>query len=476
MSSPAAPIHAFGDELASLDATATAEAVRSGELSPIESVRAAIARARQVDPTLRAVACWDDERALARSHWGRGGDFAGVATFIKDMTDVEGLPTRNGSAAFAHVGPARATGEIAQQMFDAGMVCLGKSALPEFGFTPSTEFPDDEPTRNPWNPDRSAGGSSGGAAALVAAGVVAIAHGQDGGGSIRLPAACNGLVGLKPSRGRLVTDPHDRLLPVRLVTDGVLTRTVRDTANYYAMAERVHPSRHLPALGDVSHPVERRLRIGVMLDSPARVTLDDATRATFRSTVALLEELGHEVRPVEAPVDAQFAQDFIHYWAMLAFAVKFGGKVLFDRSFDASALAPITVGLAERFRSNIASTPGAIRRLQASAAKVAEATRDLDVVMSPTLAHLPPELGHLGAHLHFDIVFPRVEQWVGFTPLANATGQPAISIPLGFDDASHLPIGMMFSGHMGEDGLLLRLALELEAARPFPTLAAVPAT
>jgi amidase len=107
---------------------------------------------------------------------------------------------------------------------------------------------------------------------------------------------------------------------------------------------------------------------------------------------------------------------------------------------------------------------------------VAEATRDLDVVMSPTLAHLPPELGHLGAHLHFDIVFPRVEQWVGFTPLANATGQPAISLPLGFDDASHLPIGMMFSGHMGEDGLLLRLALELEAARPFPTLAAVPAT
>ncbi len=96
--------------------------------------------------------------------------------------------------------------------------------------------------------------------------------------------------------------------------------------------------------------------------------------------------------------------------------------------------------------------------------------------MSPTLAHLPPELGHLGAHLHFDIVFPRVEQWVGFTPLANATGQPAISLPLGFDDASHLPIGMMFSGHMGEDGLLLRLALELEAARPFPTLAAVPAT
>jgi amidase len=464
--------HAFDDDLAGLDAVATADAVQRGELTAEEVVTAAIARARAVDPQIRAVACEDYDRALAAAGRAATADpFAAVPTFIKDMTDVAGLPTRNGSAAFANAAPATKTFGIAQQMFDMGMVGLGKSSLPEFGFTPSTEFPDDDPTRNPWNLGRSAGGSSGGAAALVASGVVPIAHGQDGGGSVRIPAACHGLVGLKSSRGRLLPDPHDRLLPVKLVVDGVLTRTVRDTATYFAEADRRYRSKRLPPLGALDRPIEQRLRIGALIDSPGGAEVDEPTRRVFDETVELLEGLGHRVEPLAPPVDAQFADDFIHYWSMLAWATHLAGKQLFDKSFDKTKLTMLTEGLSARFRSRWTTTPGVIRRLRRSTAQVQAATTHLDVVLSPTIAHLPPEIGHLGTHLHFDELFPRVEQWVGFTPLANATGAPAISLPLGFDERSNLPVGMMFSAPVGDDGLLLRLALELEAARPFRSLA-----
>ena len=463
----------FDDELARLDATATADAVQRGELSPSEVVGAAIARARRVDPVLRAVACEDFDRAAARAASApRVGTFASVPTFIKDMTDVAGLPTRNGSAAFAGAAPATKTFSIAQQMFDMGMICLGKSSLPEFGFTPSTEFPDSDPTRNPWNTDRSAGGSSGGAAVLVASGVVPIAHGQDGGGSIRIPAACSGLVGLTPSRGRLVSDPHDRLLPVQIVTDGVLTRTVRDTARYYLEAEWRHRPKHLRPMGDLTRPVDRRLRIAALAESPVAADVDAPTRQTFEETIALLEDLGHTVEPIAPPVDASFAEDFIHYWSMLAFATHYAGKVLFDKSFDKAGLTMLTEGLSARFRSNVGRTPGAIARLRRSNATIQAKLDGYDVVLSPTLAHLPPEIGHLGTHLPFDELFPRVEQWVGFTPLANATGMPAISLPLGHDAATNLPVAMMFGAPLGHDGLLVQLALQLEAARPFPSLAA----
>lgn len=463
--------HTFADELARLDAVATADAVRRKEVSAEEVVAAAIARAREVDPEIRAVACEDYDRAVATSRRGSAGAFGGVPTFIKDMTDVAGLPTRNGSAAFANARPATTTFGIAQQMFDMGMVGLGKSTLPEFGFTPSTEFPDDDPTRNPWDLDRSAGGSSGGAAALVASGVVPIAHGQDGGGSIRLPAACNGLVGLKSSRGRLLPDPHDRLLPVKLVVDGVLTRSVRDTAAYYVEAERRYRPRKLPPLGDVHAPVGRRLRVGALIESPTGVAVDAPTRKVFEQTVGLLEDMGHELRPVPPPVDARFAEDFIHYWSMLAYAVSVAGRQLFDKSFDRSKLTMLTEGLAAQFRSRMARTPGVVWRLRRSAVAYEAQFRDLDVILSPTLAHLPPEIGHLGTHLHFDVLFPRVERWVGFTPLANATGAPAISLPLGHDDETNLPVGMMLSAPLGGDGLLLRLARELESAQPFRSLA-----
>lgn len=462
--------HAYGDELAGFDGVATAQAVRSGALSASEVVRAAIARARAVEPAVHAMVVDDFDRAQAAGDAGRTGAFAGVPTVIKDMTDVAGLPTRNGSAAFSRAGPAEETGALAAQLFDMGMVGLGKSTMPEFGFIPCAEFPDLEATRNPWNLNRSTGGSSGGSAALVAAGVVPIAHGADGGGSIRIPAACCGLVGLKATRGRLAKPPESRLMPVDVEVEGVLSRTVRDTALFFAEAERRHRSRRLPPVGHVTRPLVRRLRVGTVLESPNGALVDAPTRAAFERAVTLLESLGHEVRPVDFPAGRQFADDFIQYWSTLAYAVSVQGHRLFDPTFDRSQLTQLTQGLAERCRRNLARTPGAVYRLRRSAADYAKAIAGVDVVLSPVVNTIAPEIGHLAMDLPFDEVFPRAEAWVGYTPLANATGAPAISLPLHHDEASGLPVGMMFSAAHGQDALLLGLALALEEAAPWPTL------
>ncbi len=463
--------HAFTDDLSRLDAVGTADAVRAREVSPEEVVAAAIERSKAVTPELNAVAAEDYERALATARRETTtGPFAGVPIFIKDGTDVAGLPTRNGSEALANIAPAKATAPIAQQLFDLGTINLGKSRLPEFGFIPSTEFPDGTATHNPWNLNRTPGGSSGGAAAMVAAGVVPIAHAQDGGGSTRIPATCNGLVGLKPTRGRLLPDPHARLLPVKIVFDGVLTRTVRDTAAYYREADLRYRSSKLKPLGDTNRPNTRPLRIGTFTATPTGAVLDAPTQRVFDETVALLEGLGHRVEPVHLPIDEQFVVDFIRYWSLLVYAVDHGGKLLYDKTFDATKLTPVTHGLAAHFSSDRKGIVGTIRRLRASTATWESAMGSLDVVLTPTVAQLPPELGHLSSALPYDVVFPRVIDWLGFPPLANANGAPAISLPMGHDAATNLPVGMMFSGHFGDDGLLLRLALQLEAARPFPSL------
>jgi amidase len=465
------PVHTFADELARLDAVGTAQAVTSGELHPREVVEAAVARAEAVASSLGAMVTTDFDRALDGPFDVGERPFGGVPTFIKDSTDVAGLPTRQGSDALRRARPATRTEMVAQQMFDMGMVGLGKSTLPEFGFTPSTEFPDAPPTRNPWNPTRTPGGSSGGSAALVAAGVVPIAHGADGGGSIRVPAACCGLVGLKASRGRLVPSAETKHLPVAIVVDGVLSRSVRDTARYYAEAERRYRNSRLPPVGEVDEPLSRRLDVGVVWEHPTGTPLDEPTRRALDDTVGLLESLGHRVRSIPAPIGPEFPEDFKHYWSMLAFAVRAAGGRLYDPSFTRAELSGLTDGLAARFRHNVLRTPGAIRRLRRTAAEAAELFAGLDVMLSPTVTTVPPLLGHLGMDLPFDVLFPRMEDWIGFTPIANASGAPSISLPLGHDDDTGTPVGVMFGAGLGEEALLLALALELEQAAPWTTLA-----
>jgi amidase len=467
-----APVHVFHDELSKLDGIGTATAIRNGDLSAAEVVAAAIARAELIDPVLAVVVTSDFDRALVRADKGVVGPFGGVPTFIKDNEDVEGLPTRQGSAALACAPAAKRTAPVAAQMLDMGMVCLGKSSLPEFGFIPSAEFPDDTaPTRNPWNPDHTAGGSSSGSAALVASGVVPVAHGVDGGGSIRLPAACCGLVGLKPSRGRLAVSPDAKFLPVDILGEGLLTRTVRDTAMYLFEAERRYANPKLPLVGLVQNGTDRKLRIALVADSPNGRPVDAPTAAALAGAAALLESLGHTVEPVTLPGLDEFEADFKHYWAALAFAVSIAGPQLYGKAFDKSQLSDLTLGLARMFKKNLRRSPGAVRRLRASTKIQDQVYRSFDLVMSPVANAVAPSIGQLSMKLPFDELFPRVEDWVGFTPLANATGEPSISLPLGHDEATNLPVGVMFTSAVGSDRLLLELALDLEAVSPFRLIA-----
>jgi len=467
-----APVHAFNDELSRLDGVATAAAIQRGDISASEAVASAIARTEAVDPVLAAVVTRDFERAMSRAANGVTGPFGGVPTFIKDNEDVEGLPTRQGSAALASAPPATRTAPVVGQILDMGLVCLGKSSLPEFGFIPSAEFPDDTPpTRNPWNPDHTAGGSSSGSAALVAAGVVPVAHGVDGGGSIRLPAACCGLVGLKPSRGRLATSPDAKFLPIDILGEGLLTRSVRDTAMYLYESERRFANPQLPTVGLVARGTDRRLRIGLVAESPNGRPVDAPTSLALTNSVRLLEDMGHTVEPVTLPGLDEFEADFKHYWAALAFSVSVAGPQLYGKAFDKSQLSDLTLGLARMFRKSLRRSPAAIRRLRASTKVQGQMYESLDLVMSPVANTLPPAIGQMSMKLPFDELFPRVEDWVGFTPLANATGEPSISLPLGHDELTNLPVGIMFTGPVGGDRLLLQLALDLEAAAPFRSLA-----
>ena len=247
-----ARVHAFGDDpLQDLDAVGLVEAYRDG-LSVSDVVEAAIARADAVDDQLGALAHEAFEQARAEGRSPRPGYFSGVPTFLKDNVDVAGMPTQNGTDAYV-ARPADADGDFARMYRSVGLLPLGKTRLSEFGFSGAVDHPRLGPVRTPWNPEHYAGASSAGAAAFVATGVVPIAHANDGGGSIRIPASVNGLVGLKPTRGRLAQDATMRQMPVKIVSDGVLTRSVRDTAAFYREAEKVYrdPGSHRSATSPV---------------------------------------------------------------------------------------------------------------------------------------------------------------------------------------------------------------------------------
>lgn len=461
-------VHAFGDDaLADHDGVALARLVRDGSVSVEELANAAIARAHSVDPTLRAVACPIFDRP--RFGQDKTATLYGVPTFVKDNTDIRDLPTGHGSEAFT-AKPARRDGAYATQYLSTGMTLLGKSRLPEFGFNATTEYMTEDPVRNPWNTERSVGASSGGSAALVAAGVVPIAHANDGGGSIRIPAACAGLVGLKPSRHRHIDGEQARHLPINMISEGVVTRTVRDTAAFLAAAENYWRSPSLAPIGEVHGPASRRLRVGVVLDTVNGAPLDEATRSAVESTARLLEKAGHVVEPMSLPVSDQFADDFLQYWALLADLAAATGKLILDRSFDKARLDGLTLGLRGFHRSKLRSTPGALRRLRKLSTTYAEMFDRRELVLSPVLAHVPPPIGYISPTVPFDTLLERLTQYVAFTPLNNIAGTPGISIPMGIA-AEGVPVGVQLSAAYGDERTLLEVAYGLEAEQPFATLA-----
>ena len=347
-----------------------------------------------------------------------------------------------------------------------GLIPLGKTQLSEFGFSASAEHPRIGAVRNPWDTDYTAGASSSGSGAFVAAGVVPIAHANDGGGSIRIPAACNGLVGLKPSRGRLPQDKMSRQMPVRLVNDGVLTRSVRDTAAFYREAERIWRNRSLAPIGAVTGPGSDRLRIAVVTRSVNRDSSPSIRDHTLK-TAALLEELGHRVDYLDRnPIPAKFVDDFLLYWSSLAMALVRTGQRSFGKSFDRSRLDNLTLGLDRHASRNLHKLPVAITRLRRLRRVTEQFYRDYDILLTPTLAEDTHRIGHLDPTASYEQVIDRLVEWVAFTPLQNATGEPAISLPLA-QSSNGMPVGMMFGAPLGHERRLLGLAYELEAARPW---------
>ncbi|MDI1302639.1 MAG: amidase [bacterium] len=459
-------VHAFGnDVLGDLDAVGMAELIRTGQASAHEISTAAIARANSVNARINGIQLENYVDALQGANRRTLGIFAGVPTFVKDNTDVQGLPSNHGSLA-VNGRPAKADSAFARQYLDQGFVVLGKSTLPEFGFNASTEFAGRAPTRNPWHTDYSAGASSGGSAALVAAGVVPIAHANDGGGSIRIPAACCGLVGLKPTRGRHIDGEAARSLPVNILSEGVVTRSVRDTAHFYAGMEKSFRNPKLKPVGLVEGPGKKRLNIGIVLDSITGHATDADTRATVEATAALLEGMGHHVSPLPMPIKPGFADDFSIYWGMMSFLVSTFGRKVVSPDFDASRLDNLSRGLSSLYKKNFHKTPFVLYRLKKSYDDYARIFRQYDVLLTPVLAHTTPELGYLSPELPFEQLFDRLTKYVSFTPLNNAAGSPAISLPMGAT-ANGLPIAIQLSAGHGDERTLLELAFALEQVQPW---------
>jgi amidase len=466
-------VHVFADDLlADHDAVQLAELVRARDVSPSELVEAAIARADKAQRTLQAIELPLFEQARRQANQRIDGPFAGVPSFIKDNTDIEGFPTGFGSQAVPAV-PAKHDGTFARQFLSAGFILLGKTRLPEFGFNCTTEFEGLPPTKNPWNIEYSCGGSSGGAAALVAAGVVPVAHANDGGGSIRIPAACCGLVGLKVSRGRFVTPEIARSLPINVICDGIVSRTVRDTAHFVAAAENFHRNHAMPQVGLVEGPGNRRLKIGLLTDSVTGPPCPE-TLATVERTAELLETLGHSVERLSTlPVTPAFVNDFIDYWGFLAWMTSQLGKRTFGKQFHPEKLDSFLKGLASRFRSRSWKLPMALFRLKRTQKEFPQYIRGLDALLTPVLGHVTPKLGFISPDVPFEELLNRLSAYAAYTPLNNASGTPAIALPLGLSQQG-LPIGIQLASRIGNERLLLELAYELEQAMPWPKIDSQP--
>ncbi len=445
------------DDLANLDAVSTAQAVKSGNVSALEVVNAAIGRAEKINPAINAIVTPYYDTAREQAAVTPAGAWFGVPTFIKDLNNVIGQRTTYGSRAFANYVATEQSAHI-DAIFANGLVSLGKSATPEFGLTATTEPMLSGATRNPWNTNHSTGGSSGGAAALVAARVTPVAHASDGGGSIRIPASCCGLVGLKPSRARMPVPDGDAGAPVNLTAHGVESRTVRDTAAYIAMME---VDNDLPQIGLVSGPVSARKKVAFFTKAPTGIAVDPEVVSVTEATARQLESLGHEVEEIEPPFDSSVLQDFSIYWAARIALVVENWERVSGQKAGYNAFEPFTYGLIEYYEGRRDLLETVVARLISFERDYRAAFSNFDLLLSPVLATPPPEIGYLSTTYGFDLILERISEYVAFTQVANVAGAPAISLPIGMS-SSGLPIGAQLAAVPGNERAILEVAYELE--------------
>jgi amidase len=460
------------DDLLFRPALELARMVREREVSPVELAELCLERIDRLNGELNAVVTVDGDGALdaaraAASQAVGGGElppFLGVPTAIKDVHATAGMRTTFGARAMADFVPSFDTDHV-RRLRDAGFVLVGKTNTPEFGTVPYTESELLGPARNPWDTSRTAGGSSGGAGAALAAGLVPVADGSDGGGSIRVPASACGLFGLKPARGRVSNAPLFGDIYLGIVTPGPLSRTVADAA---AMLDV--ESGYVPGDPHWAPPPERpfleearrepgRLRIALVTEPPLPDRqVDPQVRRETEAFARLLESLGHSVEPLELPVPPQLADAFHTLWTTGLAAT----PVPRDR------LEPYNRELAERgARTGGPELLRAFSSMQLACRALVAAMLPFDAVVTPTLLHLPFKVG-ASESLSHEERYEAAAAFVGFCPLANMTGQPSVSLPVGWSDEG-LPIGVMATGRPADEATLLRLSAQVEAATDWPS-------
>jgi amidase len=461
-----------------------ARLVREGEVTARELVEASLERIEALQPELNAFVHLDPDGALAVADGISPGDrrsFAGVPIAIKDTAQVAGMPYTLGSDLFGDF-VSQQDGFLVRRLRDAGFVLVGKTNLPEFGILPVTEPRRFGSTRNPWDTGRTPGGSSGGAAAAVASGMVPMAHGSDGGGSIRIPASCCGLVGLKPARGRISRGPE--MGDDFLVQDGVLTRTVAETAELldvlagYETGDATWAPPPAEPFAEAARREPGRLRIGVTTAAAIEAELDPLCERAVRDAAEMLASLGHEVEEIPAPwTGGDLLRIFtLVFGAPIALAMLLGGQ-LGGRGLSEELVEPLSWtmwnGIAER---NPADYLLARAQLNGVSRAIVGLWDDFDVMLTPALAQRPVRIGEIDACSSDPWEdFRRSGRFTPYTAVFNVTGQPAISLPL-FKGEDGLPLAVQLAGAPADEATLLALGAQLEAAQPWadrrPELAA----
>jgi amidase len=438
-----------------------AELIRRRELSSEELVRLYLERIEALDPQLNAFVTVCAEQALAEARSPRPGPFSGVPLPIKDLTDTQGIRTTRSSRAFAEDVPDF-DAAVVGRLRGAGFVVIGKTNTPEFGLIPLTHSELNGTCRNPWDISRTPGGSSGGAAAAVAAGLAPAAHGSDGGGSIRIPASCCGLYGLKPSRGRVSPAPYGDLYG--LSSSGSITRTVADTAALLDVIAGNEPGDPYlcppparPFLDEVGAE-PGRLRIAVTTTPPLDTEVDPICATAAREAAELLASLGHEVVEATPPWRSEeLLELFTVVWQTIP--PLYGAEAR-------SQFGPLAAALADA--ADAVSSPDyllAVARLQALARRVVSFWSGYDLVLTPTLALTPPPAEWL-ADAEPWTQFREHGRFTPFTPIVNLTGQPAASLPLRWSDDG-LPVGVQLIGRPADEATILRVSAQLEQSRPW---------
>ena len=461
-------ILAENDPFFMMDATAQAELIKKGEVSIEEMVMSAINRIEAVDGYLNAVVTRSFDEALlaAKNHDGKG-PFPGVPYLIKDLLNHKGVRATGGSRMFANRIANKNSSNV-QAAFDMGLISLGKSNTPEFGLLGVTESLLLGPARNPWNTDHSPGGSSGGSAAAVASGMVSIASASDGGGSIRVPASCCGIVGLKPTIHRTIDDAQPNR-PVDLSVRFVHTRSVRDsiTALHHMQSQNNSKLRPVPAN---IYPNEKRFRIGMITTNMLGQEAELEVKNAIENSALICQNLGHQVEEIKPFINGdQFTNSFLTMWA-------YGAKGIIDlarQNFVSketpidSLLEPWTLDLGKWFDNQPKGhVEQAVLRLQEDTMRTRKLFDSFDFILSPVTQTVAPRIGSMAPDIDFDTLLERSLNFITFTPLANVTGDPAISLPLHWS-SSGLPIGTHIHANYGNEEELLRLALELEQAKPW---------